>query len=226
VIKITVRRRKDLKSQISGVALLGVALLAGQARASIVTINFDDLGPFVTVTNQYPNVTFSAGNGDVVETTPQNPPYTGSPANLICTFYAGTIDCAADITLTFATPVDNLTFDAFGNQTAVGLRFAVADVYQGGVTPTSQNLTVSHTQAQDIAANCAIIDCLADPQTLNFTGITKVVIRNNTDPNGTAYDNFSFDPPDPTAPEPSTLLLTGLCGLVWTGRRFLTRKSR
>jgi hypothetical protein len=56
-----------------------------------------------------------------------------------------------------------------------------------------------------------------------------LVIRNDTDTNGTAYDNFSFDIQDsnPSAvPEPSTLLLTGLCGIVWAGRRrFQARKS-
>jgi len=216
-----------MKLQISGVALLGVTLLAGQARASNVTINFDNLGPFVIVTNQYPSVTFSSIQfGEVVETTAQNPPYKGSPPNLICTFNGGTMDCAADILLVFTAPVDNLTFNAFGNITPTNGTFAVADVYQGGASPShTQNLTVSHTQAQDALAGCPIAapDCIADPQALNFTGITKVLIRSNSDANGTAYDDFSFS--TSSAPEPSTLLLTGLCGIVWAGRRFIARKS-
>src|ERR1700688_4589805 len=72
-----------MKPQILGVALLGVALLAGQARAgALETINFDTnpvLGNVVTITNQYPNVIFSAGGGDVVLTTCQNNPACTSP---------------------------------------------------------------------------------------------------------------------------------------------------
>jgi hypothetical protein len=211
-----------MKLQILGVALLGVALLAGQARAE--TINFDNLAAGVIVTNQYPDVIFSSNPGEFVVTYHQSPPYQSSPPNLICTGTSGVvIDCTSDITLTFAAAVDNLTFNAYGNQRAVGSTFAVAAVYLGGPNPAfQQNLTVTHTQAQDTAANCQIMDCLADPQTLNYIGISKVVIHSNTDPNGTAYDEFNFAVEG--APEPSTLLLTGLCGIVWAGRRFLGRK--
>jgi hypothetical protein len=213
-----------MKLQILGVALLGVTLLGVQARAE--SINFDNLGPGVSVTNQYPNVIFSSNPGEFVFTYPQAPPYQSSPPNLICTGTSGaSIDCTSDITLTFTTAVDNITFNAFGNQTAFGGTFAVAAVYLGGSqSPTFQQaLTVKHTQAQDITAGCTIMDCLADPQTLNFIGISKVVIHSNIDPNGTAYDDFSFAVEG--APEPATLLLTGLCGIVWAGRRFLGRKA-
>lgn len=212
-----------MKLQILGGALLGVALLGVQAQAE--SINFDNLGPAVIVTNQYPNVIFSSNPGEFVLTYPQAPPYQSSPPNLICTGSSGaSIDCTSDITLTFAAAIDNLTFNAYGNQTAFGGTFAVAAIYLGGaVSPTFQQaLTVKHTQAQDTTANCQIMDCLADPQALNFIGISKVVIHSNTDPNGTAYDDFSFAVEG--APEPSTLLLTGLCGIVWAGRRFLGRK--
>jgi len=223
-----------MKSHVLGVVLLGVALLAGQARASIITINFDNLGGFVTVTNQYPSVTFSADGGDVVLTVAQAPPYQSSQPNLICTGpVGGPADCTADITLAFTNPVDNLSFGAYGNITAFGGTFAKADVYQGGASPSQANipLTVKHTKADDTAANCppTAADCVSDPQSLNFTGITKVVIHGNSDNNGTAYDDFSFSTiasVTTDAPEPSTLLLTGLCGIVWTGRRFLARKSR
>jgi hypothetical protein len=219
-----------MKPQILGVAMLGVALMAGQARAGVLeTINFDTnpvLGNLVTITNQYPNVIFSAGGGDVVMTTSQNPPYLGSAPNLICTGPSGgPIDCTHDFTLTFTALVDNIAFTAYGNQTAAPLQFALADVYQGTIaTPvlTHQGipLDVSHT------VHCAspTLDCAGDPQALNFTGITKLVIRGNTDVMGTAYDDFSFTV-EGAIPEPSTLLLTGLCGIVWAGRRFLARKS-
>jgi PEP-CTERM motif len=128
-----------MKSQMLGIVLLGVALLAGPAHANV--INFDNLGNNVTVTNQYADVVFSAGT---------------------CGFYQG-----------------------------------------------------------------ELIDCNPDPQNLAYLGITQVIIHNNVDPAGTAYDDFSFTPQLDTAsvPEPSTLLLTGLCGIFWAGRRFLARKS-
>lgn len=217
--------------------LLG-AFLVGSAGASIIT--FDDVGNKVTITNQYSGVIFSSAGGDVVMTTAQNPPYTGTVPNLICTGQAmpiGTVDCSHDLTLDFTSPVDNLKFDAFGNQSAVGNTFAIADVYQNGsLVPTQPalNLLVSHTSH---TAGCPgdpldpafTPDCLPDPQDLSaFSGITKLVIRGNTDNQGTAYDNFSFnaaETTDPT-PEPSSLFLAGIGGLIWAGsRRLLARKS-
>jgi hypothetical protein len=232
-----------MKSQISGIAMLGVALLAGQARATVVTINFDDLaqtGPpagatVIPVTTQYlasDGVTFSSTAGHIVMVLSGTAYNTSSKPNVICTATSGgIIDCTQDFTLTFANPVSNLTFDAFGNDsTPNGGTFALADVFQGGVDNANIPLIVSQNQP----GTCTPVDhsgcptgVNADPQTLNFTGITKVVIHNNTDVNGTAYDNFSFGTSGSTnaTPEPSTVLLAGLCGIVWAGRRFMARKS-
>jgi hypothetical protein len=227
-----------MKSQISGIALLGVALLAGQAQASIVTINFDDLphdggtagalppnNVLIVVGSHYPSVTFSSTANHVVMVLSGTSYNTSSAPNVICTgTSSGFIDCSQDLTLTFTSPVDNLSFDAFGNDsTPNGGTFALADVFQGGVDNANIPLIVS---GGSTPVN-GFLGINADPQTLNFTGITKLVIHNNTDINGTAYDNFSFDTGSSTdvAPEPSTLLLTGLCGIVWAGRRFLAHKS-
>jgi hypothetical protein len=216
--------------------LIGTWLGAGQASA--VTINFDNLADKTTVTNQYAGVTFSSAGGDVVLISSQNPPYTGTAPNVICTGVAlpiGTVDCSHDLILNFSTPVNNLTFDAFGNQSTVGTQFAEADVYQNGVL-TQPNVSMivthfSHTQGCPGLPN-TIPDCLPDPQDFTaYAGITQLIIHNNTDTQGTAYDNFSFIPTsDPEdlpigTPEPATWLLTGLGGFVWAGRRFLTRKS-
>lgn len=226
-----------MKYQAIGAVLLGVALLASPARAGLVTINFD--GPsftnFVAVNNQFTDVTFSSTGGDIVMITAQNPPYLGSGNNLICTGTAAVLpstpaafDCNHDLILTFATPVDNLSFTAFGNQTDAPGTFALVNVFfASGPATLNMPLTVSHT------VHCAspTLDCAGDPQTLPFTGITQVVIHNNTDQAGTAYDDFSFtyegggvDPPG--VPEPSTLVLTGLCGIFLAGRRYLVRKNR
>jgi hypothetical protein len=211
-----------MKLQTMGVALLGVALLAGQARAAVVTINFDNLGNGAVVTNQYAGVTFSSSGGDVILTTAQNPPYLGSVPNLICSGpVGGPVDCTHDVILTFSTPVNNLTFDAFGNQTPAPGTFALVDVFRvSGGSILNQALNVSHT----VHCGSPTLDCLGDPQSLPYVGITQIVIHNNTDTAGTSYDNFSFTVPD-TVPEPSTLFLTGLFGIVWAGRRFLARKS-
>jgi hypothetical protein len=241
VIKITRIRRIQIKPQIL-VALLGVAFLTGQARAgALETINFDNLNGaplgLDVVTTQYANVIFSASGGDEILVTSQNVasvvnpvPYLGSPPNLICTGTApGTIDCSHDITLTFTALVDNIAFTAYGNQTPAPGQFALADVYQGTIaTPilTQQGipLDVSHT----VHCGGTTLDCAGDPQALNFTGITTVFIHSNAElptNGGTAYDDFAFTVEGGgTIPEPSTLLLTGLGGIVWAGRRFLARK--
>jgi hypothetical protein len=217
-----------MKSQLWGTILLGVALLAGQAQASIITINFDNLPNATVVTNQYTDVTFGSIPGEVIMTWANNPPFQGSAPNLICTGTTAplTLDCENNIILTFSVPVSNISFTAYGNQNADGTSFATADVFQNNSpTPTQVvPLLVSHTP--HTPAICGSTpDCVGDPQTLNFTNITQLQIVNNNDPNGTAYDDFSFTTQDPTqAPEPSTLFLTGFCGLAWIGRRILARQ--
>jgi hypothetical protein len=237
-----------MKSRISGIVLLGVATLASRAQASNVTINFDDLAPGCTaintspcasprgsqviiVNNQYlaaDGVTFSASSTYVVLVESGTGYNTSSTPNVITTGNAtGTVLGSPTINLivTFTNPVFNLTFDAYGNDTTPqGNIFAQADVYENGSgTPAQTGINL-------IAANGAAFNGV-QPDHLDFSafqGITQLVIRNDTDTNGTAYDNFNFttNSSDPsTVPEPSTLLLTGLCGIVWAGRRFLAHKN-
>jgi len=220
-----------MNNRFLGAALLGLSLLV-PAQASIITINFDGPGMtnFVQVNNQYPSVTFSSNGGDVVMINAQNPPYQGSVPNLICSGSPGggvipaVIDCTHDIILTFTDPVDNLSFGAYGNQNSVGSTFTLVDIFFAAAPAiTNLPLTVSHTD------KCAspIVDGAVDPVSLSYTGITQIVLHNNTDPAGTAYDDFTFSTQATTHnPEPSTLLLTGMCGIFWTGRRFLARKNR
>jgi hypothetical protein len=235
-----------MKFHISGVSLLGVALLAGQAQASIVTINFDDLTPgcdpagntaacaapagsqVVQVNNQYlisDGVTFSSTDPYVVLVESGTGYQTSSTPNVISTgTTTGAIvgTSSINLILTFTNPVYNLNFDAFGNDTtAPGGTFAQADLYENGSAVPTQTINL-------IATNGSAFSGLqADHQDLSaFAAITKLVIRNNTDANGSAYDNFNFNTSGGTtgtAPEPSTLLLTGLFGMVWAGRRLLAR---
>jgi hypothetical protein len=214
-----------MKYRIFRAALLGMSLLVS-AQASIITINFDDPGMtnLVQVSNQYPNVTFSSVGGDVVLITSQNPPYLGSVPNLICT---GTLggpfpDCTHDLIVTFTNPVSNLSFGAYGNHTALGQAFGSLDIsFVSGVVVTGIPLLVTHTNKCPLPAE----DCYVDPVDLPYSGITQIVLH-TTDEAGTAYDDFTFTQAATPNPEPSTLMLTGLCGIFWTGRRFLARKNR
>jgi len=235
-----------LKSHKWGTTLLGVVFLAaGSAQASIITINFDDLAqnelvsngvsgpsvsPVLIVSNQYAvtdGVTFSASSTDpgsfavLVEShTGYN---TSTPPNIIT---VGTTtgllmyNSAVSLTLTFANAASNLNFDAFANDsTAPGNAFALADIYQNGsLTPTTISLLATTGSANN--------GTQADPQNLSaFPNITKLVIRDDTDIAGTAFDNFTFSATASPVPEPSTFLLLGLGGMFWAGRRFVARKN-
>lgn len=207
------------------------------------------VSPVLVVSNQYfaaDGVTFCVS--DSGPTCPVNPPFvalvesgtsyhTSSTPNIITTGMPnGNLQSGSTINLilTFQTPVFNLGFDAFGNDAvSPGSEWAMADVYQNGSsTPTTTTSLLTCLNG----VNCATPEfnggtsndngTFGDHETLAGPNITKVVIRNDANVAGTAFDNFSFNLPDPppTAPEPSTLFLTGLCGIVWAGRRFLARK--
>jgi hypothetical protein len=78
------------------------------------------------------------------------------------------------------------------------------------------NLLVVHTTHCGAPSS----DCASDPQTISFANMTKIVITPTASEGvngGTFYDNFSFTQADVVAPELSTLLLTGLCGIAWLG---------
>jgi hypothetical protein len=242
-----------MKYYILGAVLLGVALLTGPAHASIITINFDDLTPgcnppgtsgcaapagtnIVVVSNQYlvsDGVSFSAtgpGGFDYEVLVESGTEYNTSKPNVIATgFVSGgppptsqTLEGGSSVSLilTFTNPVYNLNFNAVGNDsTAPSTQFAQANVFQNNsLTPTTVSL-MTNSSGNSGGLN-------PDPQNLSaYPGITKLVIFNDTNTDGTAYDDFVFNNSGP-APEPSTLLLTGLCGILWAGRRFAARKSR
>jgi len=218
------------------IALLGT-ILTGQAGATV--INFDNLSDGTILTNQYAGVTFSSSGGDSIIITHQNlvgpfggPPYNGSVPNLICTGSVAlpvgtvTIDCTHDLIIDFSSPVNNLTFDAFGNQTPAPGTFALADVFLN-FSPIAAALNVPLRVSHITHCAAPTLDCDPDPQDFSaFPGITELIIHNNTDTAGTAYDNLSFTSLAAPNPEPSTLFLMGFVGFAWAGRRFLTRKSR
>ncbi len=212
-------------------------LLALAAAARAMTLNFDGPGltNLVIVSNQYPGVTFSAGAGDVVMISAQNPPYEGSGPNMICTGTAvlggaRISDCTHDLLLTFTNPVDDLSFGAYGNQTPAGQAFAFANLtFSDGSSLTDIPLIVSHTD------HCAspINDCAVDQQSLPYVGITSLLIHDNRDPAGTGYDDFTFTPGQftstpgqaPGAPEPSTIALIATAAIFGLGSSLSRRRS-
>ncbi len=190
--------------------LLGVAV---PANANL--ISFDNLSSGTAVTNQYSaqGIVFSSAGGKRILVTAQ-PQYQSTTPNFICTGTTG-IDCTGTVVFSFTTPVNNLKFDALGNQNAIGTSFAQADIYQNGF------LTVSNLKLLVSQGNL-----LPDHQNLSaYTNITELMIHNNTDPAGTGYDTISFTPSvTASVPEPATwaMMLTGFGGLgamLRSGRR-------
>jgi len=200
------------------IAASAIALCAyGMDTASANVVNFDDLTDGTVVTNQYASqdITFSSANGEQILVTAQSE-YQSTPPNFICTGSGNGIDCAGTVIFNFATAVNDLQFDAVGNQNAIGTSFAEADIYENGV------LTVSNVQLLVSQGNF-----LPDHQNFSaYSDITEVVIFNNTDPAGTGYDTISFDPlSNSGVPEPATwaMMLIGF-GVVGFAMRRPLRK--
>jgi hypothetical protein len=198
------------------IAASAIALCAyGVDAASANIVNFDNLTNGTLVTNQYASqdITFSSTNGEGIYVTAQSE-YMSTPPNFICTGNSDGIDCAGTVIFNFATAVNDLQFDAVGNQNAIGTSFAQADIYENGVLTVSDlNLLVSQG------------NFLPDHQNFSaYSDITEVVIHSNTDPAGTGYDTISFDPlSNSGVPEPATW---GMMMLGFFGVGFMMRRSR
>lgn len=190
-----------------GVAL-GVAVCASSAFAGTTTINFDNLGAGVVVTNQYAEATFSSNPGQVILTSNQVPPYQTSAPNFICTGVFS-INCTGDVFVAFTNPVNNLSFLSAGADLA-GPAQANVDVWTNGAFAGSVSIPgigVVHTaQFIDLSA---------------FHNVTSIAINHVIDPAGLAYDDFSFDVASRGVPEPGVwaLLILGFGAMGWPLRR-------
>jgi hypothetical protein len=168
------------------------------------------------VSNQYSGVVFSSDGGPSVLMAVQDLLDQNSQPNVLCATSAP--GCNNDVILTFSTPINSISFDAYENQTPLIQAFATAAIFQNNSATSSLtvNLLVVHTTHCGAPSS----DCASDPQTISFANMTKIVITPTASEGangGTFYDNFSFTQADVVAPEPSTLLLTGLCGIAWLG---------
>lgn len=166
------------------------------AHAAPVTINFDTLANGTTVTNQFPEATFSSNAGFRILTTAQN--FGSSLPNFICTA-ANTsgIDCTHDVFVSFTAPVSALSFVFVGddNAGAIGL----VDIF---------DITNSLLGTVNVVGDANP----GTPGTVNlgaFSNVGRIAIRNITDGAGLGFDDFKFAT-DAVVPEPTSVALVGL----------------
>jgi hypothetical protein len=195
---------------------LCIALVAPAIPARAVVINFDNLGPQVAVTNQYPEATFSSDpGGAAVYTIPLAIPgwYKTSSPNFICSGTDSTVpDCVHDIFVNFTNPVNQLKFYSTGANDA-GPAQANVDVWTtkgyAGSAPVPGDGVLFDAQLVDLSG---------------FTNVTKIEIDKIVDPYGLGFDDFSFIVSTVTTngvPEPSTwaMMLLGFAALGFAGYR-------
>lgn len=179
-----------------------VAIVAGiscaSANAGLVVINFDNLPSGTTVTNQYPEATFSAGSGG---NTAFSFGSAHSAPNIICT-----PSCIVDTYVDFTNPVKNLTFWAI-EANAAG-HTADFNVFVNGsfaaTVPFISSGGAPHNEFVDLSA---------------FTNVTRLeivnILNNPTTENGIGWDTFSFE----VIPAPGSLALLAIGGLAAVRRR-------
>jgi hypothetical protein len=151
-----------------------------------VVIAFDDLPvggtTGVVVTNQYPSAIFSssAGNVNYVSTQAE---FNGSKPNFLCTGPVdGLINCTSDTIIDFASPVNNLTFQAIG----VDSLGSVAQIDISGVAGYLGTVPV-------IGRGSSLNPELQD--LTSYTNVTQIRIHSISDAAGIGWDDFAFDTP-------------------------------
>jgi hypothetical protein len=172
-----------------------------------VVIDFDALAKRTVVTNQYPSVTFASVDEFTTNFVVQEADLAGSPPNYICSgLRVAGPDCSWNTSLSFTTPVNNLSFAAV----AVGAtgQAAVVDVYEHGslsaTVPIMGHGDPLHPVHVDLSA---------------YHDVTQIVLRDITDDYGIGWDDFDFLTTAPPPPPPTYRYFVtdtcadGSCGL-------------
>lgn len=193
--------------KIYGFVAAVTAVLLFPIQSQAVVINFDDLAENTIITDQYAEATFSSLTDgrdiranyfyDIGQSLP----------NMMCSQPIGGLGhCVGDIAIDFTDAVNNLTFLSVGDNSD-GIT-ALVDIFVNNSFSATFNIVTdgitSVTDLHDLSA---------------FSNITRIVIREQTDPAGLGFDDFTFDVA--SVPEPATLVLMsmGLAGIGFSRHR-------
>jgi hypothetical protein len=143
--------------------------------SNLTTISFGNLPVGTVVTNQFPGVTFSAPSGFTDEVFNDPPMRLGD-------FQGSSYAFSQGLTLTFANPVDDLSFITGYFDSAPGTVVGSVSVYTNGSFAGTVNIVSPGNLTN------GSVDLSA------YHNITSIVIGPNTDPAGLGYTSFSFQP--------------------------------
>lgn len=184
--------------------LTAIVCLAGSS-AQATTINFDNLSSGVTLTNQYPEATFTSTGGFEFRAIAY-PGGTSAP-NVIAGFSnSGTFSASSELFVDFTSPVDALSFKTVGDDST---HLATIDVF----VDYALSSTFSVTADGDFGT-----PDLTDLS--SFSRVTSIHIYNITDSGGIGYDDFNFVKSQPAsqAPEPSAWAMIAVSAGVGIAR--------
>jgi len=142
-----------------------------------VTIDFDDLGAFISVTDQYADYAVFSAEEDHMETM-DGVDFGTSLPNFICSF--GTSACREGVFVDFTLPAYDLRFYAVGINAAAAV--AQLRVFQDDVLADTLSIVGVGDPYVPVA-----VDLSAYP------GISSIEVVNVIDEAGFGYDDFTFD---------------------------------
>lgn len=188
--------------------LLSTALAC--ASASAASLNFESLssGNTGSASASLPEAQIS-GTGTVLYT---NEYFAGNGGS-ICSAFTTPVStsCTGDLQITFTTAVSQLSLQAIGFDAGDSVTISA---YAG--SSLLRSLQFATPLDVDTDPNPVLVDFSA------FSGVTKLVIDDESTGSGLAYGQFSFTPLTSPVPEPATglMMVLGVAALgLFAGRR-------